>query len=73
MTKIPIEIRIEKSKREIIELINKLSKEYELSFYILHYIIKEIYDEIENGRNNDIKEINRELEKKYLEEKKGDE
>ncbi len=58
-----IEVKLEKAKREIVDLINKLCNEYDLSCYLLDFIFKEIMEEIQKGRNSDIEMINSELEK----------
>lgn len=58
-----IEVKLENFKREIVDLINKLCNEYDLSCYLLNFIFKEIMEEIQKGKSADIKMINNELEK----------
>ena len=53
-----IEIRLEKSKKEIINNINKIIKEINLSFYLLDIIYSEIYAEIKEARKKEIVKIN---------------
>lgn len=54
----PIEIRLEKSKKEIISNLNKVIKENNLSFYLLDIIYSEIYAEIKEARKKEIVKIN---------------
>ena len=57
MNSIPIEVKLEKIKNEIIKTINEFSNKYNISYYLLFYIIKDIYNQIEDGKNKELTSI----------------
>lgn len=65
----PIEIRLEKSKKEIISNLNKVIKENNLSFYLLDIIYSEIYAEIKEARKKEIVKINEIIEQEERKQK----
>ena len=63
----PLCLRIEEAKKEISEVINRQRSENGIPFYILELIVKDLYMQVENGKNAEIMVI----AKDHLNIKKG--
>lgn len=48
-------IKLEESKKEIVNAINDISNKYELNYYLLEIIISAIYDEIKYRKDIELK------------------
>ena len=55
LNNIPIELKIEASKKEIIKSINQICQKYNISYYLLSIIISEIYTETEMNKKKELK------------------
>ncbi len=55
--KIPLAIVVEKSKKELIDFINKLCNQYHLSFFLLEIILKDIYEETRRKKEIEVEEL----------------
>ncbi len=51
---IPIELKLEASKKEIIKSINQICQKYNISYYLLSIIISEIYTETEMNKKKEL-------------------
>lgn len=60
---IPIEMAMENCKKELVESINNISNKYNISYYILEIILRDIYEEV--NKNKQIQIVN--LQKKLKE------
>ena len=64
----PIQIIIEESKNEIIENINVISNKYNLNYYLLEIIVKDLYNEIFNKKEIELKQVREEYENSLKED-----
>lgn len=60
---IPIEMAMENCKKELVKSINNISNKYNISYYILEIILRDIYEEV--NKNKQIQIVN--LQKKLKE------
>lgn len=65
---IPIEMAMENCKKELVESINNISNKYNISYYILEIILRDIYEEV--NKNKQIQIVN--LQKKLKEGEKNE-
>lgn len=53
----PLVLVMEEAKQEYVNAINKITKEYNLSYYFLNIIFEEIYKEVKNSKDLEIKNL----------------
>lgn len=64
----PLEIALDNSKSELIEFINDLCNKYNLSFYLLEIVIKDIYNEIIIKKDAEIRELRKNYENRLVQQ-----
>lgn len=72
----PLVLAMEEAKQEYVNAINKITKEYNLSYYFLNIIFEEIYKEVKNSKDLEIKNLTiqyyQNKESKETKNKKGE-
>lgn len=61
---LPIQLAFEEAKKEIIKNINDVSNNYNISYFLLKFIIQDIIDEVEEGRLKELSLIKHNMNKK---------
>lgn len=66
----PIQIKIEECRQEIVENINKIANKYDIDYYFLAPILKDIYVQAEELRMQEYTSIKKQYEKEKTQENK---
>lgn len=66
-----IEVKMEKTKQELIKSLNDIMNKNNLSFYLFDFIFSEIYDEIKKAKSEEIEGIKKIINNELKEEKDG--
>ena len=66
-----IEVKMEKTKQELIKSLNDIMNKNNLSFYLFDFIFSEIYDEIKKAKSEEIEGIKKIINNELKEENYG--
>ena len=60
---LPMQLAFEEAKKEIVKHINDVSTDYNLSYFLLKFIMDDIMGEVEIGKNKEYQSLKNKYEK----------